>query len=67
MSKVKDVLGVENLELWSGNHSYGQRVEDMVASAVEILSIYAPEKLADATTTSGLYVRINGSTVGPLS
>lgn len=37
---------IENLELWSGRHPRGQRVEDLVDFAVEILALYAPERLA---------------------
>ncbi len=36
----------ENLELWSEAQPYGQRVEDKVAYAIEILEQYAPERLA---------------------
>jgi hypothetical protein len=36
----------ENLELWSEAQPYGQRVEDKVAHAIEILERYAPERLA---------------------
>lgn len=36
---------IENLELWNRNQPYGQRVEDKVNYAIEILSQYAPEKL----------------------
>lgn len=35
-----------NLELWSEAQPYGQRVEDKVAHAIEILQQYAPERLA---------------------
>lgn len=35
-----------NLELWSSRHARGQRVEDLVDYAVEILRTYAPERLA---------------------
>lgn len=31
---------IENLELWNSSHPYGQRVEDLVAWAKEILSFY---------------------------
>ena len=31
---------IENLELWSTNHSHGQRVEDLVEWAREILALY---------------------------
>lgn len=37
---------IENLELWSKGQPAGQRVEDKVAHAMEILQQYAPEKLA---------------------
>lgn len=36
---------IENLELWSGDHSSGQRVSDLVAWAKEILNQYEPEAL----------------------
>lgn len=34
-----------NLELWSTSHPSGQRVQDKVAWAIELLQLYAPEKL----------------------
>lgn len=37
---------IENLELWSTQQPYGQRVEDKVKYAIEILEQYAPERLA---------------------
>lgn len=37
---------IENLELWSTNHQAGQRVEDLVAFALEVLTRYAPDKLS---------------------
>jgi len=36
---------IENLELWNTNQPYGQRVEDKVNYALEILMQYAPDKL----------------------
>lgn len=33
---------IENLELWSSFQPYGQRVEDKVEYAIEILKRYAP-------------------------
>lgn len=38
---------IENLELWSKAQPYGQRVEDKVKYAIEILELYAPDKLAE--------------------
>jgi hypothetical protein len=37
---------IENLELWSTNQPYGQRVADKVEWALELLKLYAPERLA---------------------
>ena len=37
---------LENLELWSDRQPKGQRVEDKVAWAVDMLAQYAPERLA---------------------
>lgn len=36
----------ENLELWSKSQPPGQRIEDKVKYALEILELYAPEYLA---------------------
>lgn len=36
---------IENLELWSHSHPYGQRVEDKVEWAIELLKLYEPERL----------------------
>lgn len=38
---VRDDNRLENLELWSSSHPPGQRVEDKVAWAKEILALYA--------------------------
>jgi hypothetical protein len=43
---VRDDNRIENLELWSKYQPSGQRVEDKVKYALEILEQYAPEKLA---------------------
>ena len=37
---------IKNLELWSKAQPAGQRVEDKVAYAIEILKQYAPERLS---------------------
>jgi hypothetical protein len=34
---------IENLELWTSNHPAGQRVEDVLAWATEIIALYGPE------------------------
>ncbi len=40
---VKDDNRLENLELWSTKHSKGQRVDDLVSFAHEILGLYESE------------------------
>jgi len=37
---------IENLELWTGKHSDGQRVEEITKFCLEHLAFYAPEYLA---------------------
>ena len=44
---VRDDNRIENLELWACSQPSGQRIEDLVEHAVEILRQYAPEKLKD--------------------
>jgi hypothetical protein len=39
---------IENLELWSGKQPAGQRQEDKVQWALEILALYAPDKLKES-------------------
>jgi hypothetical protein len=43
---VRDDNRIENLELWSSSHPPGQRVEDKVAWALELLKLYRPDALA---------------------
>lgn len=43
---IKTDNRIKNLELWSRVQPNGQRVKDKVKYAVEILSLYAPERLA---------------------
>lgn len=43
---VRDDNRPENLELWSSSHPQGQRVDDKVTWALEILQRYAPDRLA---------------------
>lgn len=39
---------LENLELWNTSQPKGQRVEDKVNWALEILTLYAPDKLKES-------------------
>lgn len=43
---IRDDNRLENLELWDGHHSNGQRVADKVAEAVKYLREHAPHLLA---------------------
>lgn len=43
---VRDDNRPENLELWSSRHPGGQRVQDKVAWAKELLALYEPSALA---------------------
>jgi hypothetical protein len=45
LNGVKTDNRLENLELWVSKHPKGQRVEDIVVWATEMLERYAPEKL----------------------
>jgi hypothetical protein len=45
---VRNDNRIENLELWSTSQPKGQRIEDKVEYAMEILKQYAPELLAGA-------------------
>ena len=42
---IKTDNRIENLELWTNNHSSGSRVDDLTEFAIEHLRKYAPEKL----------------------
>ena len=44
---VRNDNRIENLELWSTSQPYGQRIEDKVEWAIEILKQYRPEVLRD--------------------
>ena len=44
---IKDDNSIENLELWTGKHPTGCRVEDLVEWATMFLRQYAPERLAE--------------------
>lgn len=43
---VRDDNRIENLELWSYSQPQGQRAEDKVTYALELLELYAPEALS---------------------
>lgn len=49
---VRDDNRPENLELWSGEHARGSRVEDLVEYAIEILTLYKPEILCKSKQPS---------------
>lgn len=40
---IRDDNRIENLELWSGSHPYGQRVEDKIEWCKEFLNLYGYE------------------------
>jgi hypothetical protein len=42
---VRDDNRIENLELWSTSQPCGQRIEDKVTWAIELLKQYKPEVL----------------------
>jgi hypothetical protein len=46
LNGVRDDNRLANLELWSKSHPYGQRVEDKVEWAIELLRLYRPDALA---------------------
>ncbi len=45
---------IDNLELWITSHPKGQRVEDVVAFSIEVLSLYAPEIASWAIRRTGV-------------
>lgn len=51
---VRDDNRIENLELWITSQPSGQRVEDVVAWAEEILARYKPEQEVDDVRISGV-------------
>jgi len=42
---IRDDNRIQNLELWTGNHPAGVRVDDLTSWALQHLSLYAPESL----------------------
>lgn len=42
---IRDDNRIENLELWSGSHPYGQRVEDKIEWCKEFLALYGYDML----------------------
>lgn len=53
---VKDDNRPENLELWNTNQPAGQRIEDKVEWALDILRLYAPERLVEEVPVEGVRV-----------
>lgn len=53
---------LENLELWSSRHPKGQRIEDLVEWAIEILQRYRPERLHDTEEYGEDFKRDDGET-----
>lgn len=45
---IRDDNRLQNLELWSSMHPFGQRVSDKVDWAVNLLKEYAPHFLSEA-------------------
>lgn len=43
---IRDDNRIENLELWSTHQPKGQRVEEKIAWAKQLLALYEPEALA---------------------
>ena len=50
-NRVRDDNRPSNLELWARSHPAGGRVIDLVAWAIELLVLYAPDRLVTATAT----------------
>jgi hypothetical protein len=44
---IKDDNRIENLELWTTHQPKGQRVKDKIEFALDVLGLYAPEKLVN--------------------
>jgi hypothetical protein len=45
---IKNDNRIENLELWSSTQPSGQRIEDKIKWAVELLKLYDPSLLSDS-------------------
>ena len=54
---VRDDNRIENLELWSKSQPAGQRVEDKVAWAKEMLALYEPEALAEQLVAKAIAIQ----------
>lgn len=53
---VRDDNRIENLELWSTSHPYGQRVEDKIAWAYEILYKYETPNFIKQATDANMFL-----------
>lgn len=51
---VRDDNRLENLELWSSGHPFGQRVRDKVVAAKRILALYEPDALVVTSAVVGV-------------
>jgi len=58
---IRDDNRPENLELWSSSQPPGQRVEDKVNWAIELLSLYAPEQLARGLESVDILALLDGA------
>lgn len=63
---VKDDNRIENLELWSSNHPYGQRVEDKVHHARQMLATYGSDEERERYLGLSLVREVTGERGGKI-
>jgi len=61
LNGIRDDNRPENLELWSKSQPHGQRVEDKVAWAIELLKLYAPEQLSRGFESIDVLALLDGA------